>query len=143
MLEWPAAVLGNTLVKDGFQYETPDGRLRNPMDRGPSKSRGDSEGAPNAISCTSIDWNSGQLSRWRRFWSEESQGGNLPFTIRDPQLDGEPLWDEDGVPVLDEDGEPVLISSSWLVIFGESKPVERPLGGGWWRVSFDLERLDG
>lgn len=175
MLVWPEVELGIHFLLDDFQYEAPDGRLRNPMDRGPTKSRGDSEGTPNIIVCSSEPfWNLNQLARWRRWWKEETQGGNLPFTVRDPQFDGvylltdgdaqllvdEALFEfaQGSAPVLAPDTDqnidplaplfvepslPIIVESFWLVMFGELKPVERALSGNLYRVSFNLERLDG
>lgn len=171
MLEWPEGELGFRPLIDDFSYEEPDGRYRNPMDRGPSKSRGGTEGTANLITCSSEPfWNADQLARWRRWWKEDTGGGNLPFKIRDPQFDGllwltdsggmlltgEVVLDEEGLPVLvvdtdeaellaptfDDSSVPLICTYFWLVRFGEAKPIERQVGLSW-RVSWMLERLDG
>lgn len=139
MLDWPSD-LPSCLMWDDFQYPHPDGRVRSPMDRGPTKVRGSSRGTTTTVPC-SIIVRRGGLYSIEAFLAALDASGDPRFIIRDPRIDGAKLLNEDGEALLDEDGDPIRASAVWIVKFGPTLPVERRLDPARWRVSFDLERL--
>lgn len=134
MITWPpSSELPQRVLKDGFQFVLPDGRMASEMDRGPDKLRGDVAGSDNPVQCQ-IEINTAQLARWRRFWQEDLGGGNLWFLIRDQQFDGQII---EGLA--DNDSEETTGTYYWLARPTRQTPAESPMGGGWYRVAFQLQ----
>jgi hypothetical protein len=80
---------------------------------------------------------------FENFWTLDTKGGVLPFTVRHPIYDGVPLLDEDFEELLDPDDEPILDSAIWLARFADSAPRTARLNSKVYRVSFELDILNG
>ena len=136
---WPTD-LPQRFLQDGYSEEVADGRLRQTMDKGPTKVRRRTSAAVRKVSCSMmVDYNG--RARFTRFWDEEVAFGALPFWVPDQFLDGAELATADGDLLLTEADAPILISSWWLVMFGDGAAAFAPIEGGRWRISFDLEIL--
>jgi fermentation-respiration switch protein FrsA (DUF1100 family) len=137
---WPATPFPQRWGKEGFDRGSPDGRLKQQTDIGPGKSRRRYSAAVIPVS-GQIDANIDTLSRFERFWKEDTKGGELPFLVPDQVLDGQALLSDDGTPLLTDDGTPLLVDAWWLAIFDQQAPHKTPLGGQWWRIAFQVNVL--
>lgn len=128
MIVWPADLPQHVLATD-FTAGSREGRLATQTDVGPGKTRRRSSAAVRPVSATVIvDWD-GRM-RFERFWDEETQGGVLPFLIRDQLVDDLPLTSEHRT-LYGDDGAMLLIQTYWLVQFDiEQKPAWSVIGGG-------------
>jgi hypothetical protein len=137
MLAWPAE-LPQSPLKDGWTLGMPDGRLFNDMDAGPPlvRRRYSSAVTPMALS---IEIDSNLMARFDRFWKEDTQGGVLPFLMRDPVYDGDALTTETGDILTDELGNILTVAAYWVVRFGKQSPQKINIGGRYYKISFNVD----
>ncbi len=64
--------------------------------------------------------------------------GSLPFWMPDPSTDGWPLLTPDGVPLLTPEGVPLLTTRQWLCQMGSEMPVEGPVQGITFQLTFTV-----
>jgi hypothetical protein len=134
---WPAE-LGQWVTAPDFSIAEADGRLKTPPDIGPSKSRPRISKATQPVVCQ-LRCTLDQKARLGRFWTEDTRGGNLPFSFPDQVYNNTVLLTEDGAPILTEDDEPILIESWWLVRFTDAIQWRAIRGQGSWMASITLE----
>jgi hypothetical protein len=136
---WPAD-MPQWMTAPDFEASYPDGRLKTPMERGPSKYRLGTSAAPipvrGVIRCT-LD----QLARGDRFWREDLRGGVLPFIFPGQVLNNTPLCDGNGDPLTDENDVPLLVAEYWLVQFAEPPNFRPRTRSVVWAVPLSLNRL--
>jgi hypothetical protein len=141
MLAWPA-LLPQCPLFESFEDREPDGREFFEPARGVSLSRGDPTGA-----IRSVPWHlaleRAEVQIFRRFWREDTKGGNLAFTVANPWFHNAPLLDEDFATLLDLNDTPLLDTAVMTVRFGQAQPQTAQMGTRTWRVAFDLDILDG
>jgi len=134
---WPAEL--PRPMRQGYQHQLGEARLVTPIDAGPPRLRRRYSQMPAIVGMT-LDLSVDQALRLERFFFEEVKGGSLPFLMRDPELDGLPLTDEEGTPLTDGEGNPLTIAAWWLCLFAEGLPA-RTVVGVRRRVSFQLAVL--
>lgn len=134
-LVWPPE-LPQRVLRENYRETLADGRLFSSMDGGPPKRRRRFTSAPGKVEAK-ILVEADRFARFKRFWTEETRGGILPFALADQIFDGAPVLTASGAPLLTADGAPVLSAAIWLVCFDKQPPVVTPWGA-LFEVSFAL-----
>lgn len=126
-------------LSDSYQVGRGDGRIVTRNDAGPANVRRRFSSVVNTVQFSTF-LSRAQLSRFDRFYDEDTKGGSLPFLLPDPGLDGWALLTDEGLPLLTDEGLPLLVAETWLVMFGSKLPVvtNKAL---YWTVSFELSVL--
>lgn len=138
-IDYPAELRDHLLVS-GFRTNQPDRRVVAQPSRGRGLvRRGTPVGGGQPVTGITVVTRP-LLYRIKSFWRVDLVEGTLPFRIKDQQLDGATLLDENYAPILDENGAPLLITSYYLVIFepGSPPPEETPVSETDWQVSYPL-----
>lgn len=73
-----------------------------------------------------------------RFYEQDLDFGTRTFWMPDPVSDGWPLVTAEGEALLAPDGQQLLMSAQWLCLMGDEPPVEGPLKGLLFPVSFSV-----
>lgn len=114
---WPST-LPQAFLKDGFQHQLGDGRLRSPTDTGPGKERRRFSAVVDLVTARAL-MDDDQWDAFLDFIKTDIGGGTLAFTAPPP-------WGGSGDDV--------------LVKLGEKMPARAPSDvPGKWLVSIDLE----
>lgn len=80
MPTWPAAILGNTPLLDGFSGEEPNNVVANQPDRGPPKTRMAGTTNVELIQCMWGPWDATQKAAFQSFFRSDCKFGALPYT---------------------------------------------------------------
>ena len=123
---WPTE-LPQRVLRDGYSEKLRDGRMFSRAQSGPGKVRRRYSSAVLPVSASLII-DEAQKARFERFWTEETSGGVLPFTMPDQTHDGLQLLDGGGLPILDGGGLPILVTANWLARFAQEAPQITPWG---------------
>lgn len=134
-LPWYPTTLPAPLAEN-FREARGDGRTVGRTDAGPPIRRRRFSAVPKSVSFSTILYPH-ELSKFNRFYEEDTAEGTLPFLMPDPINNGALLLTAGGVPLLTAGGSPILITSTWLCVFGDELPVVTPSGLEW-RVTFSL-----
>ena len=141
IVNYPAE-LEQYLLVEGFRATVPDERLYSPTQRGPGLVQGSQAvagGTPIAASTViSID----DVMRYRRWWRDTILKGTKPFRIRNQQIDGVSLSNEDDTALVDYTEEAYAGTHYWLVMFDPRvPPPAETVFGLEWRLDFAWIRL--
>lgn len=124
---WPEEL--DRPMRQGFEQAKGDGRLRTPVDTGPTRTRLRYSSVPDVITLT-LDCDADQKARTDHFIAYDLGEGSEPFAMADLILDGLLLADTAGNIITDSDDNPIAIDATWVCVIAE-KPVWTPVGVRW------------